>query len=52
MWSEVCCAADVNNSVKEAWKIDGGDGEASQGVDAGSASVSNLAHPNADSRES
>ena len=52
MWSEVCCADDVNNNVEEAWKIDGGDGETSQSVNAGSASVSNPPQLNADSRES
>ena len=47
---EVCCADDVN--IEEAWKSDGGDGEASQRVEAGSASASSPAQLNADARES
>ena len=47
---EVCCADDVDNNIKEAWKSDGGDGQTSQCVDAGSASASSSAQ--SDSRES
>ena len=50
MEREVCCADDVNNNIKEAWKSDRGDGETSQCVDAGSAL--SPAQLNADLRES
>ena len=40
-----------NNNIKEAWKSDGGDGETSQCVDVGLASVSSPTQVNADSRE-
>ena len=41
-----------NNNIKEAWKSDGGDGENSQCVDVGLASVLSPTQLNADSRES
>ena len=49
---EVCCANDVNYNFKEAWKSDGGDGENSQCVDVGLASVLSPTQLNADLRES
>ena len=39
-------------SIEEAWKSDGGDGENSQCVDVGLASVLSPTQLNADSRES
>ena len=48
---EVCCANDVHNNIKEAWRSDGRDGETFQCIDAGSASVSSPTQLNADSRE-
>ncbi|KAJ8791198.1 hypothetical protein J1605_020761 [Eschrichtius robustus] len=58
---EVCCADEVDNNTENVdkkktviWKKknDGGDGETSQCVDAGSASASSPTQLNADSRES
>ena len=37
---ELGCANDVNSSTEAAWRSGGGDGEASQGVEAGLASAS------------
>ena len=48
---EVCCANDVHNNIKEAWRSDRRDGETFQCIDAGSASVSSPTQLNADSRE-
>lgn len=49
---EVCCADDVNDKTEEARKSDGGGGETSQSVDAGSGSVLSPTQLNAASRES
>ena len=49
---EVCYANNVDINIEEAWESDRGDGEISQCVDAGSASVLSPGQLNADSRES
>ena len=45
---EVCCASVVDSNIKEAWKSDGGVGETSHCVDAGSASASSPIQLNVD----
>ena len=49
---EVCSTSYVDHNIKVAWKSDGGDGENSQCVDVGLASVLSPTQLNADLRES